>query len=106
MKYATDDEGNELKGEKGEQEKTLTIVNSKVTNTSEPTVTKKAKNAVVLVGEDTNDSSHEIVEKKNIDYKTIIEYDENLDAGQQEVIKEGNRENKEEQILLLLRMAK
>ena len=89
-KYATDDEGNELKGEKGEQEKTLTIVNSKVTETSEPTVTKKAKKAVVLVGEGTNDGTHEIVEKKNIDYKTVIEYDENLDAGQQEVVKEGN----------------
>ena len=89
-KYAKDDEGNELKGEKGEQERTLTIENSKVTNTSEPTVIKKAKNAVILVGEGTNDGTHEVVEKKAIDYKTIIEYDENLDAGQQEVVKEGN----------------
>ena len=89
-KYAKDDEGNELKGEKGEQEKTLTIVNSKVTETSEPTVTKKAKKAVILVGEDTNDGTHEVVEKKSIDYKTVIEYDKNLDAGQQEVVKEGN----------------
>ena len=88
-KYATDDEGNELKGEKGEQEKTLTIVNSKVIETSEPTVTKQAKKAVILVGEDTNNGTHEVTEKKNIDYKTIIEYDENLDAGQQEVVKEG-----------------
>ncbi|MDK7188216.1 G5 domain-containing protein, partial [Facklamia hominis] len=79
-----------MKGEKGEQERTLTIENSKVTNTSEPTVIKKAKNAVILVGEGTNDGTHEVVEKKAIDYKTIIEYDENLDAGQQEVVKEGN----------------
>ena len=83
-KYATDDEGNELKGEKGEQEKTLTIVNSKVTETSEPTVTKKAKNAVVLVGEDTNDGTHEIKEKKELPFETRIEYDENLEAGQRE----------------------
>ena len=83
-KYATDDEGNELKGNKGEQEKTLTIVNSKVTETSEPTVTKKAKNAVVLVGEGTNDGTHEIVEKKELPFETRIEYDENLEAGQRE----------------------
>ena len=83
-KYATDDEGNELKGEKGEQEKTLTIVNSKVTETSEPTVTKEAKKAVVLVGEGTNDGTHEIKEKKELPFETRIEYDENLEAGQRE----------------------
>lgn len=83
-KYAIDDEGNELKGEKGEQEKTLTIVNSKVTETSEPTVTKKAKNAVILVGEGTNDGTHEIVEKKELPFETRYEYDENLEAGQRE----------------------
>ena len=83
-KYATDDAGNELKGEKGEQEKTLTIVNSKVTETSEPTVTKKAKKAVVLVGEGTNDGTHEIVEKKELPFETRIEYDKNLEAGQRE----------------------
>ncbi|MDU2202422.1 MAG: G5 domain-containing protein, partial [Anaerococcus hydrogenalis] len=83
-KYATDDEGNELKGEKGEQEKTLTIENSKVTNTSEPTVTKKAKNAVILVGEGTNDGTHEIKEKKELLFETRYEYDENLEAGQRE----------------------
>lgn len=85
-KYATDDEGNELKGEKGEQEKTLTIEDSKVTNTSEPTVTKKSKNAVVLVGEGTNDGTHEIKEKKELPFKTKIEYDSNLEAGQREEI--------------------
>lgn len=83
-KYATDDQGNELKGEKGEQEKTLTIVNSKVTETSEPTVTKKAKNAVILVGEGTNDGTHEIKEKKELPFETRYEYDENLEAGQRE----------------------
>ena len=83
-KYATDDEGKELKGEKGEQEKTLTIVNSKVTETSEPTVTKKAKKAVILVGEGTNDGTHEIKEKKELPFETRYEYDENLEAGQRE----------------------
>ena len=83
-KYATDDQGNELRGEKGEQERTLTIENSKVTNTSEPTVTKKAKKAVILVGEGTNDGTHEIKEKKELPFETKIEYDENLEAGQRE----------------------
>ena len=83
-KYAKDDEGNELKGEKGEQEKTLTIVNSKVTETSEPTVTKQAKKAVILVGEGTNDGTHEIKEKKELPFETRYEYDENLEAGQRE----------------------
>ena len=83
-KYATDDQGNELKGEKGEQEKTLTIVNSKVTETSEPTVTKQPKKAVILVGEGTNDGTHEIKEKKALPFETKIVYDENLEAGQRE----------------------
>ena len=83
-KYATDDEGNELKGEKGEQEKTLTIVNSKVKETSEPTITKQPKKAVILVGEGTNDGTHEIKEKKELPFETRIEYDENLEAGQRE----------------------
>ena len=83
-KYAKDDEGNELKGEKGEQEKTLTIVNSKVKETSEPTITKQPKKAVILVGEGTNDGTHEIKEKKELPFETRIEYDENLEAGQRE----------------------
>ena len=83
-KYATDDQGNELKGENGEQEKTLTIVNSKVKETSEPTITKQPKKAVILVGEGTNDGTHEIKEKKELPFETRIEYDENLEAGQRE----------------------
>ncbi|MGX7178322.1 G5 domain-containing protein [Facklamia hominis] len=105
-KYAKDDEGNELKGEKGEQERTLTIENSKVTNTSEPTVTKKAKNAVILVGEGTNDGTHKVVEKKAIDYKTVIEYDENLEAGQQEVVEEGNPGEQERTNTLVIKDGK
>ena len=89
-KYATDDEGNELKGEKGEQEKILTIVNSKVTNTSEPTVTKKAKNAVVLVGEGVNDGTHEIVEKKELPFETRYEYDDSLEPGEEKVVTPGS----------------
>ena len=104
-KYATDDEGNELKGEKGEQEKTLTIVNSKVTETSEPTVTKEAKKAVVLVGEGTNDGTHEIVEKKELPFETRVEYDENLEAGK-EVVTEGSLGEQERTNTLVIKDGK
>ena len=83
-KYATDENGNELRGVVGEQERTLTIENSKVTNTSDPRVTKEAQKAVILVGEDTNDGTHEIKEKKELPFETRIEYDENLEAGQRQ----------------------
>ena len=76
-------------GKVGTKTTTWTIKNSKVEG--EPTVTEvAAEDALIQVGKGTNDGTHEIVEKKNIDYKTVIEYDENLDAGQQEVVKEGN----------------
>ena len=104
-KYATDDKGNELKGEKGEQEKTLTIVNSKVTETSDPTVTKKAKNAVVLVGEGTNDGTHEITEKKALPFETRIEYDESIEAGK-EVVTEGSPGEQERTNTLVIKDGK
>lgn len=83
-KYALDDKGKELKGEKGEIEKTLTIINSKITEVSEPTVIKEAKKAIILVGEDTISGNHEIKEKKEIPFETRVEYDPNLEAGQRE----------------------
>ena len=88
-KYATDEAGNELRGEKGEQERILTIENSKVTNISDPTVTKEAKKAVILIGEGTNDGTHEIVEKKALPFETIIEYDDSLEPGEEKVVQEG-----------------
>ena len=105
-KYATDDEGNELKGEKGEQEKTLTIENSKVTNTSEPTVTKKAKNAVVLVGEGTNDGTHDFTEKKELPFETIIEYDDSLEPGEEKVVQEGTPGEQERTNTLVIKDGK
>ncbi|PKY93291.1 G5 domain-containing protein [Facklamia hominis] len=105
-KYATDDEGNELKGEKGEQEKTLTIENSKVTNTSEPTVTKKAKNAVILVGEGTNDGTHEIVEKKELPFETRYEYDDSLEPGEEKVVTPGSPGEQERTNTLVIKDGK
>ena len=81
-KYATDDEGNELKGEKGEQEKTLTIENSKVTKTSEPTVTKKAKNAVILVGDEDFTGKIKSVDKDPIPFETEVTVDPSLKPGE------------------------
>ena len=104
-KYATDDEGNELKGEKGEQEKTLTIVNSKVTETSDPTVTKQPKKAVILVGEGTNDGNHEIKEKKELPFETRIEYDESIEAGK-EVVTEGSPGEQERTNTLVIKDGK
>ena len=88
-KYATDDEGNELRGEKGEQEKTLTIVNSKVTEISEPTITKKPKKAVVLVGEGTNDGTHKIEEKVEVPFETEIQFDDSLAPGETKEVQKG-----------------
>ena len=81
-KYAKDDEGNELKGEKGEQEKTLTIVNSKVTETSEPIVTKKAKKAVILVGDEDFTGKIKSVDKDPIPFETEVTVDPNLKPGE------------------------
>ena len=76
-------------GKVGTKTTTWTIKNSQIDG--EPTVTTDpAEDALIQVGKGTNDGTHEVIEKKNIDYKTIIEYDENLDAGQQEVVQEGN----------------
>ncbi|MFR8745093.1 MAG: G5 domain-containing protein, partial [Peptoniphilus sp.] len=104
-KYATDEAGNELKGEKGEQEKTLTIVNSKVTETSDSTVTKQPKKAVILVGEGTNDGNHKIKEKKALPFETRIEYDESIEAGK-EVVTEGSPGEQERTNTLVIKDGK
>ncbi|WP_236785194.1 G5 domain-containing protein [Anaerococcus ihuae] len=105
-KYAKDDEGNELKGEKGEQERTLTIENSKVTKTSEPTVTKKAKNAVILVGEGTNDGTHKIVEKKELPFETRYEYDDSLEPGEEKIVTPGSPGKQERTNTLVIKDGK
>lgn len=105
-KYAKDDEGNELKGEKGEQEKTLTIVNSKVTETSDPTVTKQPKKAVILVGEGTNDGTHKITEEVDVPFETKIEFDDSLKPGEQKVTQEGEPGKKSRDITLTIQDGK
>ena len=76
-------------GKVGTKTTTWTIKNSQIDGKPTETI-DPAEDALIQVGKGTNDGTHEVTEKKSIDYKTIIEYDENLDAGQQEVVKEGN----------------
>ena len=90
-KYAKDEDGNELRGEKGEQEKTLTIVDSKVTETSEPTVTKEPKKAVILIGEE--DYTGTVTHKETIETPFEVEYrySNELEAGETKVIQKGQK---------------
>ena len=41
-----------------------------------------AEDALIQVGKGTNEGTHDVVEKKELPYKTRIEYDPNLEAGQ------------------------
>ena len=43
-----------------------------------------AEDALIQVGKGTNEGTHDVVEKKELPYKTRIEYDPNLEAGQRE----------------------
>ena len=94
-KYATDDEGNELKGVVGEQEKTLTIENSKVTNTSDPRVTKEAQNAVILVGEEDFTGEFEYIDKEVIPYDTKVTINPDLAPNEIKEITPGENGSKE-----------
>ena len=92
-------------GKVGTKTTTWTIKNSQIEG--EPTITEEpAEDALIQVGKGTNDGTHEIVEKKALDYKTVIEYDENLDAGQQEVVKEGNPGEQERTNTLVIKDGK
>lgn len=88
-KYDKDDAGNELKGEKGEQEKTLTIVNSKVTKTSDPKVTKQPKKAVILVGDEDFTGTVKNIVTKEIPYTVKVVENPNLDAGKSNIKQQG-----------------
>ncbi|KAA9300507.1 G5 domain-containing protein [Aerococcus sp. UMB8608] len=76
-------------GKAGSQTKTLTIENSQVTATSEPTINEQARNAVVLVGDQdfTGTVSHEVTEKVPFPVKVIE--DPSLDKGTYHVAQEG-----------------
>ena len=89
--YAKDEAGNELKGEMGEQEKTLTIVDSKVTETSEPTVTKEPKKAVILIGEEDYTGTVTHTEKIETPFEVEYQYSDELEAGQAQIKQKGEK---------------
>ena len=64
------------------------IVNSKVEG--EPTVTEvPAEDAIINVGKGTNSGTHEVIEKVEVPFETIIEFDDSLKPGEQKVTQEG-----------------
>ncbi|MDK6596868.1 G5 domain-containing protein [Aerococcus urinae] len=79
----------ETPGKAGSQSKTLTIENSQVTATSEPTINEQATNAVVLVGDQdfTGEVSHDVTEKVPFPVKVIE--DPSLEKGTYHVDQEG-----------------
>lgn len=71
-KYAEID-GVQQTGESGLKERTITIVNSKVTEESEFKTTREPKKAIILVGEESTDG---VVEhKEEIPFEYTVEYD-------------------------------
>ena len=71
-KYAVVD-GVPQTGKNGLKERTLTIENSKITNTSEFTTIEEPKNAVILVGD--NSFEGVVEHKEEIPFKYTVEYD-------------------------------
>ena len=65
-------------GEPGEEKYTLTIVDSKVTETSNPVVTKQAKPKIVEVGTEDYTGTFEYVDKEIIPFETKVTINPNL----------------------------
>ena len=75
-------------GKVGTKTTTWKIVNSKVDG--EPTVTEvPAEDAIINVGKGTNSGTHEVTEKVEVPFETIIEFDDSLKPGETKVTQEG-----------------
>ena len=75
-------------GKVGTKTTTWKIVNSEVSG--EPTVTTvEAEDAIINVGKGTNNGTHEVTEKVEVPFETIIEFDDSLKPGEQKVTQEG-----------------
>ncbi|MGY3776851.1 G5 domain-containing protein [Helcococcus sueciensis] len=85
-KYAEID-GVQQIGESGLKERTLTIVNSKVTEESEFKTTREPKNAIILVGEDSSTGEVTHVEELPFEYK--VEEVDDLKKGEYRIVKPG-----------------
>ncbi|MGY3756690.1 G5 domain-containing protein [Helcococcus kunzii] len=89
-KYAEVD-GVQQKGESGLKERTITIVNSQVTEVSEYKTTREAKNAVILVGDE--DFTGEVKHTKDFDipFEVEVRYNDDLPAGTSKEIQKGEK---------------
>ena len=85
-KYAEID-GVQQTGESGLKERTITIVNSEVTEESEFKTTREPKNAVILVGDDSTEGEVKHVEE--IPFKYQVEESEDLKPGEYKIVKPG-----------------
>ena len=77
------------KGVEGEEEYTITIENSKVTNTSEPRETKAPVNEIIEVGSEDFTGTFETKKTDFIEFETIYEIDNTMEPGTTKVVQEG-----------------
>lgn len=75
------------KGVEGEEEYTITIENSKVTNISDPKETKAPVNEIIEVGEDSTDGEVKHTEEIPFGYK--VEESDELKPGEYKIVKPG-----------------
>ena len=85
-KYAEVD-GVQQTGESGLKERTLTIVNSKVTEESEFKTTREPKKAIILVGEESNEG--EVTHTEEIPFGYKVEEVDTLKKGEYKIVKPG-----------------
>ena len=85
-KYAEVD-GVQQAGESGLKERTLTIVNSKVTEESEFKTTREPKKAIILVGEDS--STGEVTHTEELPFGYKVEEVDDLQKGEYRIVKPG-----------------
>ncbi|MDU2544626.1 MAG: G5 domain-containing protein, partial [Finegoldia magna] len=78
------------KGVEGEEEYTITIKDSKVTNTSEPKETKAPVNEIIEVGSQDFTGTHETKKTQAVQYETEYVVDDSLEPGTTKVEQEGS----------------
>ncbi len=86
------------KGEAGEEKYTLTIENSKVTNTTGPVRTKEPKPEIIEVGTEDYTGEFEYVDKEVIPFDTEVKINPNLEPNQIKEITPGENGSKERKI--------
>ena len=79
------------KGEVGEEKYTLTIVDSKVTNTSEPTTTKAAVKEIIEIGSEDFTGEVKHTEHFEIPFEVEVRDNDELPAGTSKEIQKGEK---------------